>query len=130
MTKNNKRESTDDLNHSRYLTKADCGESLQGRIKSVVKENVAPLGAEPELGRVVLFANLEKGLDLNKTKGAQITAIAGSKYYEDWPETVIEMYDDPTITFAGKVTGGIRIRKTAKPHRSVGFNETSSDDAE
>ena len=130
QTKHNKRESTDDLNKSRYLTKSDCGDGLQGRIKSVIKENISPPGSDPELGRVVLFYDIPKGLVLNKRRGNQISAIAGSKYYDDWPGTVIEMYEDPSIEFKGKVTGGISVRRPAQPHSPVQINEPTSADYE
>jgi hypothetical protein len=111
MSNNNRRESTDDLSKSRYITKAESGDGVKGLIILVKKENVAKPGAPVEMGRVVYFENLEKGLVLNKERGLEIAAIAGSKYYEDWPGTWIEMYEDPTVKFGSKVKGGIRVRK-------------------
>jgi hypothetical protein len=115
MSNNNRRESTDDLSKSRYQTRTDCGDGLRGVIKSVAKENVAKPGAKADNGRVVYFENLEKGLVLNKTRGEEIAAIVGSKFYDDWPGTEIEMYDDPTVPFGGEVKGGIRVRKPQEP---------------
>ena len=103
--------STDDLSHSRYLTKNDCGDGLKGCIKTVVKENIAPEGATPELGHVVLFTNLEKGMVLNKTRGQQIAEITGSKKFRDWVGAWIEMFNNPEVTFGPKITGGIRVRE-------------------
>jgi hypothetical protein len=113
--------STDDLSNSRYLTRNDCGDGLKGCIKTVVKENIAPEGANPELGYVVLFTNLEKGMVLNKTRGDQIAEIAGSKKFRNWVGVWIEMFNNPTVIFRGKITGGIRVRKPDdhSPNRPV-----------
>jgi hypothetical protein len=103
--------STDDLSRSRYLTRNDCGGGLQGCIKTVVKENIAPEGAPSELGYVVYFTNLKKGMVLNKTRGDQIAEIAGSKKFRNWVGVWIEMFNNPTVIFRGKITGGIRVRR-------------------
>jgi hypothetical protein len=115
--------STDDLSHSRYLTRNDCGGGLQGCIKTVVRENIASEGATPESGYVVLFTNLEKGMVLNKTRGDQIAEIAGSKKFRNWVGVWIEMFNNPAVTFRGKTTGGIRVRRPQIGAPAGGDNE-------
>ena len=63
---------------------------------------------------------------LNSTNAKAIAKIAGSEETEDWPGTKIVLFNDPTVEWAGKPIGGIRIRPPkvipAKP------NPTPDDD--
>jgi hypothetical protein len=122
--------SVDDLSNSRYLKQADVGDGVAATIRTVVKENIAARDQEPELGRVVFFHELEKGLVLNKTKGEQIAAIAGSRKFRHWRGVRVELWADPRVTMKGRVTGGIRVRPPKaqrQPHTPVGIHESSAD---
>ena len=62
-----------------------------------------------------------KPLILNATNIRRAVAAFGSSETEDWIGKRIIAYDDPQIEFAGKITGGVRLRavpargaKTAK----------------
>lgn len=99
-----------DLRKSRFLTKADVGKGMLVTIRSVEEMNVAKEGAPEELRWCLTFEELEKPLVLNSTNGQLIAAITGSEELNDAIGTQVVLYDDPTIMFAGKLTGGIRVR--------------------
>lgn len=56
---------------------------------------------------------------LNATNGQIIAGIVKSEETDTWPGNKIVLYDDPNVSFAGKLTGGIRARaprgQAAKP---------------
>lgn len=98
------------LKESKYLTKTDCGTGILVTIHSVTQENVAKEGAEPEHKWVVHFAETEKPMVLNSTNGQLIAKITGSDETDDWTGHKVVLYEDPSITFGGKLVGGIRVR--------------------
>ena len=71
----------------------------------------------PEMKWCLKFKEFEKPLVLNSTNGQLIEAILGSDDSDDWIGKTIVLWNDPTVGFAGKITGGIRVRamKTAGP---------------
>lgn len=60
---------------------------------------------------VCYFHEQEKGMILNTTNGQLISKITGSETTEHWPGHKIILYNDPTISFGGKITGGLRVRQ-------------------
>lgn len=107
------------LKQSRFLTKEDVTPPIRRTISHVDEEDVAQEG-EPEKKRFVLYLRDEpsgKGLVLNVTNGMAIEDITGSDDSDDWSGTVIELYNDKSVTFAGQRQGGIRIRSVQQPAR-------------
>jgi len=102
-----------DIKTSKYLSKEDVGIGTLATIKSLSKENVAMQGAEPDYKVVIHFDELEKPLVVNSTNGQMIAQIAGNS--EDiettWVGIQIVLYNEPNISFGGKLTGGIRVRR-------------------
>ena len=47
---------------------------------------------------------------LNSTNGQAVAAITGSEETDDWIGRKVVLYDDPNVSFGGKLVGGIRIR--------------------
>lgn len=111
--------SLSDLKQSKFLTKADVTPPVLVTIRGYEQVNVAKEGVEPELKWCLQFEELEKPLVLNSTNGQIIAAITGSEDFDGWIGHKIVMYNDPNISFAGKLTGGIRCRapraQPAKP---------------
>jgi hypothetical protein len=103
-----------ELKKSSFLTKTDCGPGILVTIKSVQQENVASQGAPEELKYCVFFDELEKPMVLNSTNGQIIAGITGSEESDNWVGHKIVLYNDPNISFAGKITGGIRARAPKK----------------
>ena len=103
------------LKNSRFLTKDDCGNGIVTTISSIVCTNVAPDGENPDEKWTVHFTEENiKPLVLNTTNGEAIAEICGSDDGDAWTGKRIELYNDPNVSFAGKRTGGIRVRKPAE----------------
>lgn len=58
---------------------------------------------------------------LNSTNGQIIAQITKSEDTDDWKGWKIVLYDDPNVSFGGKLVGGIRVRaprpNIAQPNR-------------
>lgn len=106
-----------DLKSSKFLTKHDVEPDILVTIERDELVNVALETQAPEEKNVLYFKELEKPLVLNMTNGMLIAAITGSETSDDWVGKQIVLYNDKTVMFAGKLTGGIRVRaaKTQAP---------------
>lgn len=104
--------SINDLKSSKFLKKEDVGEGALVTIKSVHLENVAKEGAEPEMKWCLTFNEFDKPMVLNSTNGQLIGKITGieDEIEKGWVGKEVVLYNDPTVSFAGKVMGGIRVR--------------------
>lgn len=99
-----------DLKQSKFLTKADVDPPVLVTIRGWEQVNVAMEGAPPDLKYALHFNELDKPMVLNSTNGQIIAAVTGSQEFDDWTGRKIVLYNDPNISFAGKLTGGIRCR--------------------
>ena len=99
-----------DMITSKFLKKEDVGEGTIVTISGVSKENVAKEGADEEYKWCLHFLNLDKPLVLNSTNLQLIEKFLGSDDSDDWEGKKIILYDDPAVSFGGKITGGIRVR--------------------
>lgn len=98
----------------KYLKKDDCDPLLLLTIKEFVEENVAGSDQPEERKWVMRFSDSEKGLVMNTTN-LQLAAIAfGSQDTDDWIGRQIVCFNDPSVSFGGKVTGGVRVRAPKK----------------
>jgi hypothetical protein len=99
------------MKKSNFLKKEDCGVTgILVTIKEVAEENVAKEGAPEELKWCCYFRECDKPLVLNSTNIQLTAAITGKQHTEDWPGYKVVLYNDPTVTYAGKIMGGIRVR--------------------
>ncbi len=98
------------LKQSKFLTRADVGTGVLVTIKSVFQENVAKEGAPEEHKWCVSFDECDKPMVLNSTNGQIIASITKSEETDEWPGHKIVLYDDPNVSFGGKLVGGIRVR--------------------
>ena len=95
---------------SKYLTKEDVGRGALVTIKGIEQRNVARDGDTPQFRWLMHFHESQKPLVLNSTN-IQLTArICGSENTDDWNNRQLVLYVDPNVSYAGKLTGGIRIR--------------------
>lgn len=92
-----------------YLAKEDLPEPTMLTIKEVLPEDVE--GASRKK-LALYFQETEKGLLLNTTNIKQLVDWFGASY-SDWVGQEITLYVDPSVEFAGKKIGGIRIAPTA-----------------
>jgi hypothetical protein len=108
-----------ELKESNFLKKEECGQGILVTIKGVSRENVSKQGAPEELKWCIHFEELEKPMVLNSTNAQLIAQIVKSEETDNWPRTKIVLYNDPSVSYAGKITGGIRVRaprgKAAQP---------------
>lgn len=101
----------DKLKESRFLTKEECGAGILVTVEDCIETNMALEGQPQEMKWTLHFAEAHvKPMVLNSTNGQIIAGFMGSKETDDWRGRKIVLYNDPSITFAGKLTGGIRAR--------------------
>lgn len=100
-----------ELRESRFLSKEDCTPAILVTIVDCSKQNMAMEGQAAEMKACLTFAEPGvKPMVLNSTNGQIIEKILGSDETDNWRGKKIVLYNDPTIQFAGRVTGGIRAR--------------------
>ena len=99
-----------ELKSSKFLKKDDVGNGVLVTIAGVEQVNVAKEGAPEELKWCMHFNELDKPLVLNSTNGQIIEQITGKDDSDDWAGAKIVLYNDPNVSFGGKLTGGIRVR--------------------
>ena len=101
-----------EMKDSKFLKKEDVGAGVLVTIKGIDRENVAKEGADAEYKFVMYFDELEKPLVLNQTNiQACQMACGGSEDTSDWAGQKIVLFNDPNVSYAGKIMGGIRLRK-------------------
>jgi hypothetical protein len=98
------------LKQSKFLTRADVGRGVLATIREVIQENVAKEGAPEEMKYCLVFEELDKPMVLNSTNGQIIAVVTGSEDTDNWAGKKIVLYDDPNVSFGGKLVGGIRCR--------------------
>jgi len=87
-------------------------------IKGYEAMNVAMESQAEEMKWCLYFDEVEKPLVLNMTNGQLISAITDSGDFDHWIGQKIVLFNDKTVMFAGKMTGGIRVRasKAGQPN--------------
>lgn len=98
------------LKESKYLKKEDCGQGILVTIKGLSEENMAMEGQAPDLKWCIHFQEEAKPMALNSTNAQAIAKITNSEETDNWPGHKIVLYEDPNISFGGKLVGGIRVR--------------------
>lgn len=123
----------DDLKKSNFLKRSDVNPAVLVTIAGAESINVAKDGAPEEMRRCLRFQELEKPMVMNSTNGEIIARITGSRDDDNWAGHKIVLYDDPNISFQGKLTGGIRARApkmAAAPKPSHGAGHKPLDRAD
>jgi hypothetical protein len=116
-----------EMKSSKFLKRDDVGDGVVCTITGVSQENVAKEGADPEMKWCLHFANLDKPMVLNSTNMQLIAKFTGSEDTDDWEDKKIILYDDPSVSFGGKLTGGIRVRQY-KGKESIKTSEDTTQD--
>lgn len=114
-----------ELEHRRYLeeTTLDIGEMMPSKwlkkedvdppkvltITGFERVNLAREGQKEDLQWVMKFTNA-KPLVMKPTNLQLAAAALGTRKTEQWTGKQIEAYFDPSVMYAGKMTGGIRLR--------------------
>jgi len=95
---------------SRFLKRADVGSGKLLTIASCDQQNVAKKDEAPEFKWCLHFAETDKPVVLNRVNSELVAQITGERNSDNWGGFKVVLYDDPTISFGGKLVGGIRIR--------------------
>jgi len=95
---------------SRFLKKEDFPRPAIMTIARFEQENVAREDQEEDNKWVVFFAESDKGLVLGPTNLQLLKIATGVNGPDEAISKKVTVYVDPTVSFGGKVVGGLRIR--------------------
>jgi hypothetical protein len=101
------------VGNAKYLKKEDVPSPVNTSILWTKEEEVTAPGKGTETRLVLYFDGLKKGLVLNMANAEALAEITGTDDYEKWSDIPVQLCVDPDVTYGGKKTGGIRIRKPA-----------------
>ena len=97
-----------------FLSKADVIPPVTWTVSNASEQIVTTPGKQPATKLILYFQeSTKKGLVVNATNGDTLCAMTGSEDPERWVGTRVEIYVDEAVKYAGKTTGGIRVRKPA-----------------
>jgi hypothetical protein len=114
---------------SKYLKIADVPDPVIVTVVGVKQVNVAKDDAEPEMKWAIKFQEFERPMVLNSTNLHVAAKVLGSDDTDDWKGKEIILYTDPTVSFGGQVTGGLRFRGQEKaPTRASNVMADMKDD--
>jgi hypothetical protein len=100
---------------SKYLSRTDVESPILCTVGSVMGEDIKSDHGD-EHKPVCYFTDQETGLVVNGVnwdmieKIARDTGVENAEDSDNWANTKVVLYFDPTIRFGNKVTGGIRVR--------------------
>lgn len=100
-----------EMKDSKFLKKEDLG--IQGAnvtIKGIASEDISLNDKPEDLKYVIYFNEFVKGMIINWTNTQLAAQFLGTEETDEWMGKMINIYEDPTITFGGKLVGGIRVR--------------------
>lgn len=95
---------------SKYLKQADVEDDTVVTVKKVGQANIAKDDAPPDMKWLVRFAEFEKPMVLNRTNISLLGNFLGDDT-DDWIGKQVIVYNDESIQFQGKVTGGLRFKR-------------------
>jgi hypothetical protein len=95
-----------------FLKQEDLqGKSPKAVIASVELEEVKDPDSNQLAKKLVLhFVGKDKAMILNRTNCDVLEEICGTDDYARWAGHAVVIYVDPTVKFAGKTVGGLRLR--------------------
>lgn len=99
-----------ELTTSKYLKKEDVTPPVMVTISGLTHENLAKDGDSPEYKYVLQFSENIKPMVLNLTNGKLIAIVTGEEDTDNWVGKKIILWNDPTVSFGEKMTGGIRVQ--------------------
>jgi hypothetical protein len=110
MTLRRKLKSYRAYGNSQYLKKADIPEPVCWTVSDAQERSVSVPGKPPALKPVLFFNESQKGLVLNMANGDVLFDMTGTDQPEEWIGVQVELYVDPTVSYAGNPIGGVRLR--------------------
>ena len=112
---------------SKYLTKDDVGED--GVILTIKGFRMETLESDDgnEDKMVLHFVEDVKPMVLNRTNAQLVAVATGAKVAGDAKGKQVVVFNDPTVSFGGKITGGLRIKKMSGAPKPAPKNEDPDD---
>ena len=104
---------------AQYLKKEDLSDPVDTELLLVQEEKVTTPGKGTKNRLVAYFDGLSKGLVLNMANCEILDQMTGTDDPNEWKDVAVQLYVDPDVTYGGKKTGGIRIRKPEPPSAPV-----------
>jgi hypothetical protein len=105
---------TSEMRESKFLKQTDVGVGMLMTVAGCEKHNVAKDGADPELKWCLAFEESDKPLVLNSINIQLLERIFNSDETDQWIGKKVVLYVDPSVSYQGKVVGGIRVRAPKK----------------
>lgn len=103
---------------SKFLTKEDCGlDGIVLTIKGFTSEDMKTDDGGYEHKVLMHFVEDVKPMILNRTNSQLLAQATGVNRAGDAKGKQIIVVNDPSVSFGGKITGGLRIRKVPGPAR-------------
>ena len=99
-----------EMKESKFIKKEDVGQGKLVTIAGMEQQNVAMEDQPPEMKWVIHFHEFTKGMVLNWTNIQLIAKALGTEETDEWAGKKIVLFEDPNVSFGGKLTGGIRCR--------------------
>ncbi len=104
---------------SKYLRKDDCGEDgLILTIKGFSHEDIKGDDGQYESKVVMHFVEDVRPMILNKTNSQLIPVATGARTAGEAKGKKLVVFNDPSVSFGGKITGGLRIKRIPGPARA------------
>ena len=104
---------------SKYLTKNDVGEDgVILTIKGFKRETLKSDEGDEEK-TVMYFEEDYKPMILNRTNAQLLPICTGAANAGQARGRQIVVYNDPTVGFGGRITGGVRLKKVPGPPKAV-----------
>jgi len=104
-----------------YMKASQLSESGdQFTIASCDQELIPSQTGPGELKWVLHLEGDAKPLILNSTNINRLVSICGSDETDAWNGQVVVLYNDPSISYAGTVTGGCRVKPVPAPPKRGG----------
>ncbi len=108
---------------SNYLKAADLqNRTIKLKIDKVIFEEI---GKDKDKKPVVYFADVKKGLVLNKTNATTIGSVHGQEL-EGWTGKEIELFEQ-MVPFQGQNVAAIRVRAVAEPEEPIPARPSRAD---
>lgn len=99
-----------DMIQSKYLKIDDIPDPVFVTVQGVKQVNLAKEGEPEQMKWACKFKEYQKPMVLNATNLKNAARIFNSPHTEDWVGKEIILFNDPTVSFEGKETGGLRFR--------------------
>ncbi len=101
------------VGEAQYLKKEDLSDPVDTELLFGKEEKVTAPGKGTKTRLVAYFDGLSKGLVMNKANCEILAQLTGTDDPNEWKDVALQLYVDPDVTYGGRKTGGIRIRKPA-----------------